>query len=97
MPQLNWSDVMYPMRKLLVATSLLILALLPMIAAVTPDAARSAVDSAMPVAMAQTLAVDRSLVPFPSSSSKPVFSETTVLMLVGSSLFGLAALVRRTM
>jgi hypothetical protein len=51
----------------------------------------------MPVAMAQTLAVDRSLMPFPSPSSKPVLSETTVLMLVGSSLFGLAALVRRTM
>ena len=88
---------MYPMRKLLVATTLLILALLPMIAAVAPDAARSAVDSTMPVAMAQTLAVDRSLVPFRSVPDRPVLPETAVLVLVGSSLFGLAAIVRRTM
>jgi hypothetical protein len=88
---------MYPMRKLLVATTLLILALLPMIAAVAPDAARSAVDSTMPVAMAQTLAVDRSLVPFRSVPDQPVLSETAVLVLVGSSLIGLAAIVRRTM
>ena len=85
---------MFRRRKLLVATTLLILPLLPIVAALATGAARSAVG--VPIAMAQPLVVSRSLVPFPVYAT-PVISDASVLVLVGSALFALAAIVRRTM
>ena len=78
-------------------TALLMVSLLAVMAAVSPDAAR---ESTMPVTMAHSLATIEGtpLVAIPQQGrSTPMLPESAVLVLVGSSLLGLAALVRRTM
>jgi hypothetical protein len=87
------------MRKLMIATALLAMALLPMIAAVSPEAATAARDSSVSVAIAQPLAaMDGAPIVAVSrrDKSNPMLPESGMLVLVGSSLLGLAALVRRT-
>jgi putative exporter of polyketide antibiotics len=92
---------MQGMRKVITTTGLLGLALLPIIGAVSPDAAPppNTASSRMPVAIAQPLAAmdGGALVPMPSSSvGKAMLPESGMLVLVGSALMGLAAVVRRT-
>lgn len=87
------------MRRLMMTTAMLAIALLPMIAAVSPEAATSARESSVSVAIAQPLATmdGAPLVAVPrQDKSKPMLPESGMLVLVGSSLLGLAALVRRT-
>jgi hypothetical protein len=87
------------MWKLITTTALLTLVLLAMVAAVSPEAATSALDSTMPVAIVQPLATmdGAPLVAIPrQNKSKPMLPESGMLVLVGTSLLGLAALVRRT-
>lgn len=86
-------------RKVLTGTGLLILALLPMIAAVSPAAAVTP-DDTRPVAIVQPLAAmdGQPLVTIPETlRSNPMLPESGMLVLVGSALLGLAAIVRRTM
>ena len=79
------------MRRVATTTGLLVLALLPVVAAVPPEAAQPA--APMPVAIAQPLAV----MPSPlGSTPTTVLPETGLLVLVGAGLMGLAAVVRRT-
>jgi hypothetical protein len=85
--------------KLTIRTALLAVALLPMIAAVSPEAATTVPDSSVSVAIAQPLAAMdvAPIVAVPRrGKSNPMLSESGMLVLVGSSLLGLAALVRRT-
>jgi hypothetical protein len=86
------------MRKLMMKTAILTVALLPMIAAVSPEAAPSVPDSPVSVAIAQPLAAMDGA-PIVSvrrrGNSSPMLTESGMLVLVGSSLFALAALVRR--
>lgn len=65
----------------------LMLAFLPVAAAVSPERATR---TAVPVAITQPLTM-----PLISSARHPILSESGLLMLVGSGLFGLAAIVRR--
>jgi hypothetical protein len=84
------------MWRLITTTALLTLVLLAMVAAVSPDAITPALDSAMPVAIVQPLATTP-LVSMPrQDKSNPMLPESGMLVLVGTSLLGLAALVRRT-
>jgi hypothetical protein len=81
-------------------TGLLTLALLPMMAAVSPEVPPSALDGTMPVAIVQPLAAmdGAPLVTMPGTNrSNPMLPESGMLVLVGSALLGLAAIVRRTM
>ena len=83
----------------MITTALLAMALLPMIAAVSPEAATAARDSSVSVAIAQPLAaMDGAPIVAVSrrDKSNPMLPESGMLVLVGSSLLGLAALVRRT-
>jgi hypothetical protein len=83
-------------RKLLATTGLLLVALLPIVAAVPPETP-PARERALPVAIAQPLAaVDG--VPLISVGGKGfvMLPEPGMLVLVGSALLGLAAIVRRT-
>ena len=91
---------MRAMRKLMITTAMLTMALLPMIAAVSPETTTTAArDSSVSVAIAQPLAVMDGA-PLVAVSrrdkSNPMLPESGMLVLVGSSLLGLAALVRRT-
>lgn len=84
--------------KLLMTTALLAGALLSVMAAVSPEVASSTRESTVKVAMAQPLtAMDgSSLVAVPrQSESNPTLPESGMLVVVGSVLLGLAALVRR--
>lgn len=86
------------MRKLMMTMAMLAMALLPMIAAVSPEAATSVRDSSVSVAIAQPLAAmdGAPLVAVPRrGKSNATLPESAMLVLVGSSLLGLAALVRR--
>ena len=85
------------LRRLTMTTALLMLALLPMIAAVSPEAAQPKNESRLPVAIAQPLASADStvLVAMPRQhGSRPALPESGMLALVGSALIGLASLVR---
>jgi len=89
--------------RVMTSVGFLSLALLPLIAAVSPEAATSALDALptgrLPVAIAQPLAVldGKRLVAIPrASGSGAMLQESGMLVLVGSALFGLAAIVRRT-
>jgi len=85
-------------RKLMITTAMLAVALLPMIAAVSPEAAPSVPDSPVSVAIAQPLAaMDGASIVAVSrrGKSNPMLTESGMLVLVGSSLLALAALVRR--
>jgi hypothetical protein len=75
-------------RKGVTAIGIWILALLPVAAAVSPDAI---VQSAVPVAFTQPLAL-----PVAPNRRVPILSESGVLLLVGSALFGLAWIVKKT-
>jgi hypothetical protein len=68
---------------------LLVVALLPVAAAVS---AEPTAPPQVPVAIAQPLAVLGPL----GSSDRPMLPESGLLMLVGTALMGLAAIVRRT-
>lgn len=77
------------MRRAATTTGLLILALLPVAAAISPDATAP---PQLPVAIAQPIAG----VPLPGAGSTPWLPEPGLLVLVGSGLMGLAAIVRKT-
>ncbi len=83
-------------RKLMMKTAILAMALLPMIAAVSPEASTSVRDSSVSVAIAQPLAATPLVAASRRGGSNPMLPESGMLVLVGSSLIGLAALVRRT-
>ena len=88
------------MRKAITTTGFLGLALLPILGAVSPDPVPPpAAPQGVPVAIAQPLAAMKSgsLVAIPSSPvADAMLPETGMLVLVGSALMGLAAVVRRT-
>jgi hypothetical protein len=89
------------MRKMITTAGLLGLALMPMLGAVSPDAASpvNAAPSRMPVAISQPLAAMEGgpLMTMPSSpANDAMLPEPGMLVLVGSALMGLAAVVRRT-
>ena len=86
------------MWKLTMTVALLITALLPMMASVSPEAATPPREAALPVVIAQPLAAmdGGPLIAMPRGESTPTLPESGMLILVGSALFGLAALVRRT-
>jgi hypothetical protein len=80
-------------------TAILAIALPPMLAAVSPEGAPSARDSSVSVAIAQPLAAmdGAPLVAVRRrAKANPMLPESGMLVLVGSSLLGLAALVRRS-
>jgi hypothetical protein len=85
------------LRNLIATTGLLVMALLPMVAAVSPEAAPPARDRALPVAIAQPLAAVDGL-PMVTVGGKgfAMLPEPGMLVLVGAALLGLAAIVRRT-
>jgi hypothetical protein len=66
----------------------LMLALLPVAAAVSPEA----VTPDVPVAIAQPIAE----MPLPGAGSRRLLPEPGLLVLVGTGLMGLAAIVRRS-
>lgn len=84
-------------RTLLTTAGLLGVALLPMIAAVPPEAPAAPRDARMPVAIAQPLGAIKtsSILPL-GRDNRAILSEPGMLVLVGSALLGLAALVRKT-
>jgi hypothetical protein len=80
---------MRAMRRAATAMGLLIMAFLPVAAAVS---AEPSAQTPVPVAIAQPLgAISPELV----VSDTPILPESGLLMLVGSALMGLAAIVRR--
>lgn len=90
------------MWRAITTAGILSFTLLPMLAAVSPDAATSQRDpvppTKMPVAIAQPLAaIDGSpLVTIPrKTGAEAVLPESGMLILVGTTLLGLAAAVRR--
>jgi hypothetical protein len=81
---------MRAMRRAATTTGLLIVALLPVAAAVGAEPAAS---TPVPVAIAQPLgAISSEMVP----GNAPILPESGLLILVGTGLMGLAAIVRRT-
>jgi len=91
MNECDGSDVsMRAMRRAATTTGLLIMAFLPVAAAVSAEPSSQ---TQVPVAIAQPLGtMGAEIVP----SDTPILPETGLLMLVGSGLMGLAAIVRRT-
>jgi hypothetical protein len=84
------------MRRTIRTAALLGLALWPAMAAVSRD---TVPPSRMPVAISQPLVAmsdSGPLVPITPGPREPFLSETGMLVLVGSGLLGLAAVVRRT-
>ena len=94
------NDGMRGMRQAMTTAGFLGLALLPIIGAVSPEAVPPhAPPQGVPVAIAQPLAAMEhgSLVAIPSSPvAEAMLPESGMLVLVGSALMGLAAVVRRT-
>ena len=89
------------LRKVITTTGLLGLALLPIGGAVSPDAVSpvNAPQPRVPVAISQPLAAmdGGALVARPASpSSDAMLPEPGMLVLVGTALMGLGAIVRRT-
>jgi hypothetical protein len=85
-------------RRTVIATMGLMLALLPLVAAVSSGDGTSPANSEsqprVPVAIAQPLAaIDRPLV---AAGHQAIISESGMLVLVGSALLGLASVVGRT-
>jgi hypothetical protein len=80
---------MRAMRRVVTAVGLLIVALLPVAAAVSAEPTSS---TPVPVAIAQPLGTHGTEILTPDT---PVLPESGLLMLVGSALMGLAAIVRR--
>jgi hypothetical protein len=91
---------MRQLRSVMLTMGVLVAALLPMMAAVPADAPPPAVDpsSRVPVAIAQPLAAMDTgvLVSMPTTKGPARLPESGMLVLVGSALMGLAAVVRRT-
>ena len=84
------------MRRAIRTAALLGLALWPAMAAVSRD---TVPPSRMPVAISQPLVAmgdTGPILPIPPRPHEPLLSETGMLVLVGSGLLGVAALVRRT-
>ena len=80
---------MRAMRRAVTTAGLLIMALLPVAAAVSAEPATS---TQVPVAIAQPLGtLGTEMLP-----QTPILPESGLLILVGSGLMGLAAIVRRT-
>ena len=85
--------------RLTITTALLIVALLPIVASMSPEAAGKALDSTIPLAIAQPLASADGAAVIAGTGAKPknpVLPESGMLLIVGSALLGLAAVVRRT-
>jgi hypothetical protein len=86
------------MRRVLTTTVFLCVVLMSMVAAVSPEATKSAIDSQMPVAIAQPLAAMNGA-PLAAVSRQqgaaPLLPEPGLMVLVGSALLGLGSLVRR--
>ena len=81
---------MRAMRRAATTTGLLMMAILPLAVAVS---AEPSTQTPMPVAIAQPLgAISPEIVP----GDSPILPESGLLMLVGTGLLGLAAIVRRT-
>ena len=78
------------MRRAATTIGVLVVALLPMMAAVSPEAA-SALE--VPVAITQPVANIAKVI---GKSTTPVLPEARMIMLVGSGLLGLGTLVRRS-
>ncbi len=76
-------------RRVAVTAGFLVLALLPVAAAVSPEAVP---ETAVPVAIAQPLAMPL----LTKRDAEPILPESGLLVLVGTGLMGLAAIVRRT-
>jgi len=77
-------------RRTAFTIGLLVIALLPVAAAVSTDAATP---DEIPVAITQPIAhITRAL----GTSSSPVLSESGMMLLVGSGLLGLGGVVRRS-
>ena len=92
---------MRDLRRVMTTASLLIVALMPLLAAVPREdavpAAAALPPSRVPVAIAQPLAaIDRPLVGMPAQGAQAMLPESGLLVLVGSALLGLASVVRRT-
>jgi hypothetical protein len=92
---------MRQMRNVVTTVGLLVLALVPIIGAASPESPLSVNDepSRVPVAIAQPLAVMKgnSLVTIPASpKADAMLPESGMLVLVGSALMGLAAVVRKS-
>jgi hypothetical protein len=81
---------MRAMRRLVTTVGLLMMALLPVAAAVSAEPTSS---TPVPVAIAQPLGTHGTEMLAPDT---PILPESGLLMLVGSALMGLAAIVRRT-
>jgi hypothetical protein len=75
-------------RRVATTTGFLVLALLPVVAAVSPEAVPP---TSVPVAIAQPLTMPL----LPANGTHPVLPESGLLVLVGGGLLGLAAVVRR--
>jgi hypothetical protein len=88
------------MRKAITTAGLLGLALLPIAGAVSPEAAPSSqAPPRVPVAIAQPLAAMETgpLVAMPATArTRARLPESAMLVLVGTTLLGLGAVVRRT-
>jgi hypothetical protein len=82
--------MMRAMRRAALTIGVLVAALLPVTAAVSTDPANG---PEVPVAITQPVA---SLAHTLNSSSNPVLPESGLILLVGSALIGLGALVRRS-
>ena len=84
-------------NKLITTAGLLGIALLPALAAVPPDPPATPRDGRIPVAIAQPLAaIDSSpILVVRTGSGSTKLSEPGMLVLVGSALLGLAAIVRK--
>ena len=77
------------MRRAAIRSGLLIVALLPVAAAVSPDAAQP---SEVPVAITQPIGNFTAFAPGPTA----MLPESGMTILVGTGLLGLAAIMRRT-
>lgn len=80
---------MRAMRRLIVTSAFLTMALLPVAAAVSAEPADST--TTVPVAIAQPLVTVS-----PFNGGTPMIPESGLLVLVGSGLMGLASIVRKT-
>ena len=78
------------MRRAATTIGVLVVALLPMMAAVSPEAASA---PEVPVAITQPVANIAKVI---GKSTTPVLPEAGMIMLVGSGLLGLGTLVRRS-
>ena len=89
---------MRDMRRAIVVMGMLCVALLPMLAAVSPEApSPTAPPPRMPVAIAQPIAAMADRGPrIPATATQAMLPESGMLVLVGTGLLGLAAVVRRT-